>query len=727
VKRGLAGGAALALGLVVTALWLGLDARVPTPPGFETVRAQWKPSELFLLDRNGEVIHEQRVDPRRRRLEWVALADISPALRSSVLASEDRRFETHGGVDARAIAAAAWQRASGHGVRGASTITMQLASMLDPALRRPGGPRSLPQKMRQMRVAWAIESSWSKPQILEAYLNLVTFAGELQGVGAAAHVLFGKAPHGLSAPESLVLAALLRAPNATPAKVVERAEKLGAVERAELILAAARLASMSTRQGSPVGLAPHATAQILKARHAGARAVRVASTLDGRLQRVVIDTLTRQLLAVRDQRVQDGAVLVVDNATGEVLAYVGGSGDLSAARHVDAVQARRQAGSALKPFLYALAFDQRLLTPASLLEDAPLEVATPTGLYRPHNYDEQFRGLVSVRTALAGSLNVPAVRTLGLVGAESMVQQLRRLGFTGLVEAGDFYGPSLALGSADVSLWEMVGAYRTLATGGLWSPLRLTPDEPGGQSARVYSTFAAFQVSGILSDRESRSVTFGLESPLATRFWTAVKTGTSKEMRDNWAVGYSRRYTVGVWVGNVTGEPMRNVSGVTGAAPVWVEVMMRLHEGVPSKPPAPPTGLVGQQVAFAGRVEPARREWFQRGTEPAAADGSTGSATGALARIVAPAAGTILALDPDIPTGRQRVPFEARDAVAGQRWLLDGAMIGEATELLLWPAASGRHRLSLVAQDGRILDTVSFVVRGAGPRALVDDDPVLSP
>ena len=721
MRRWLAGVAALALGLMVTALWLGLDARLPELPAFERVREQWKPSELFLLDRDGVVIQERRVDPRRRRLDWVALADISPALRDAVLASEDRRFVAHSGVDARAVVAAVLQRVSGHGARGASTITMQVASTLDPALRRRGGPRSLPQKTRQMRVAWAIESRWSKPQILEAYLNLVTFAGELQGVGAASHVLFGKAPHGLSTPESLVLAALLRAPNATPAKVVERAEKLGSVDRAELELAAARLASIPARPGLEVALAPHAAARILKARDAGASAVRLASTLDGRLQRFVVDTLTRQLLAVRDQRVQDGAVLVVDNATGEVLAYVGGSGDLSAARHVDAVQARRQAGSALKPFLYALASDQRLLTPASLLEDAPLEVATPTGLYRPHNYDEQFRGLVSARTALAGSLNVPAVRTLGLVGAEAMVQQLRRLGFAGLVEAGDFYGPSLALGSADVSLWEMVGAYRALATGGIWSPLRLTPGEPLKGSRRVYSTLAAFQVSGILSDRESRSVTFGLENPLATRFWSAVKTGTSKEMRDNWAVGYSRRYTVGVWVGNVTGEPMRNVSGVTGAAPVWLDVMMRLHEGVPSEPPAPPAGLVGHQVAFAGRVEAPRREWFQRGTEPTAADGAAGSATGALARIVTPAAGTILALDPDIPAGRQRVPFEAREAVAGQRWLLDGAVIGEATELLLWPAASGRHRLSLVAQDGRIVDTVSFVVRGAGPSAPVDD------
>jgi penicillin-binding protein 1C len=720
VRPRLAIATTLAFVVMATALWLGLDARIAEPPTFDAVRTGWKPSEIYLLDRSGEIIHEQRVDATRRRLEWVGLGDVSPALQAAVLTSEDRRFYAHGGVDSRAIAAAAVQRLSGGVSRGASTITMQLASLLDPALRRRGGPRSLPQKTRQMRMAWIIEARWSKPQILEAYLNLVTFSGEVQGMGAASHVLFGKAPHGLDEPEALVLAALLRSPNATRAMVVERAAKLAAgrpVTRESLEGAASRLAAAPASPGTRVALAPHAAARLLKARPSGGGpVVRMRSTLDGALQHFVVDTLNRQLLAVHDQRVQDGAVLVVDNASGEVLAYVGGSGDLSGARYVDAVQARRQAGSALKPFLYAMAFDQRLLTPASLLEDAPLEVATPTGLYRPHNYDEQFRGFVSVRTALAGSLNVPAVRTLGLVGAESMVQQLRRLGFAGVVEAGDFYGPSLALGSADVSLWEMVGAYRSLATGGVWSPLRMTASEAAGESRRVYSAAAVFQVSSILSDRESRSVTFGLENPLATRFWTAVKTGTSKEMRDNWAIGYSRRHTVGVWVGNVTGEPMRNVSGVTGAAPVWLEVMARLHEKTPSEAPPPPPGLASRAVAFAGDVEPERREWFSEGTEPVATSRERISMA-AQARILSPVAGTILALDPDIPAGRQRVPFEARDVVLGQRWLLDGAVLGEAADFVLWPPAPGRHRLSLVAPDGRILDTVVFVVRGASAGA----------
>ena len=188
-------------------------------------------------------------------------------------------------------------------------------------------------------------------------------------------------------------------------------------------------------------------------------------------------------------------------------------------------------------------------------------------------------------------------------------------------------------------------------------------------------------------------------------------------MRDNWAVGYSRRYTVGVWVGNVTGEPMRNVSGVTGAAPVWLEVMARLHEKTPSEAPAPPLGVVSREVAFALGVEPARREWFSEGTEPAATDHGERALTAVQARIVAPVGGTILALDPDIPAGRQRVPFEARDVMPGQRWLLDGAVLGEAADFVLWSPVPGRHRLSVVARDGRILDTVTFMVRGASVAA----------
>ena len=400
----------------------------------------------------------------------------------------------------------------------------------------------------------------------------MSYRGELQGIAAAASVLFGKAPHGITDAEAVILAVLLRGPNAEPAIVARRVQALlhtpgGAVTHQDITGFVERAIATPVVMWPRASLAPHVAQRLLRATD-GPGAVR--STLDSRLQAFTADTLRHHLLAIRAQHVYDGAVLVVENHSGDVLAYVAGSGDLASARHVDGIQARRQAGSLLKPFLYGMAIERKMLTPASLLADEPLNVPVIGGLYRPRNYDEGFRGLVSVRTALAGSLNIPAVRTLGLIGAEDFVQELRRLGLEGANESGDYYGPSLALGSVDASLWELLQAYRTLANGGMWTPLRLTPGEPATQSSRrVYSEATTFLLSHILSDRDSRSVTFGLESPLATRFWSAVKTGTSQEMRDNWCIGYTRHYTVGVWVGNLSGEPMRHVSGVIGAAPIW--------------------------------------------------------------------------------------------------------------------------------------------------------------
>jgi penicillin-binding protein 1C len=662
------------------------------------------------------LIHEARIDSKGRRLLWVSLADISPALIAAVLASEDRRFYQHGGVDARALAAAALQWAKGGPRRGGSTISMQVAAFLTPDLRRGGGGRTLLQKWGQIRYARALESQWSKQEILEVYLNRVTFRGELQGVPAAAIVLFGKAPHGLTEAEAAVLSALLRAPNAEQASLTHRAWAIreaagGRSTRAEIAAAAAAVMGVPTGVGPRVTLAPH-VAQRLLARSHGKSATRetIRTSLDGTLQRLATEILKRYLLAAQGGHVQDGAILVVENASGDVLAYVGSSGSLSDARHVDGVRASRQAGSTLKPFLYGLALEERLLTAASLIQDAPLELAQPNGLYRPMNYDAQFKGLLSVRMALAGSVNVPAVKTLTLVGAEAFVGQLARLGFEGVTESGEFYGPSLALGSAEVSLWELTNAYRSFANGGRWTPLALTPaPHPPAPTRRTFSEATAFILSHILSDRESRSVTFGLENPLATRFWTAVKTGTSKDMRDNWCIGYSRRYTVGVWVGNFSGEPMRDVSGVTGAAPIWLELMTWLHRTEASPPPRPPKGVIGETVAFPRQTEPDRIEWFLQGTEPARA--SRGLAAGH-PRIVAPTPGTTIALDPDIPASRQRVVFEAQSGGTAIRWNLDAHDLGSAGDLVLWRPRPGGHMLLLLDEEGNVLDRAPFEVRG---------------
>jgi penicillin-binding protein 1C len=446
-------------------------------------------------------------------------------------------------------------------------------------------------------------------------------------------------------------------------------------------------------------LAPHVAQRL--APGAGAPTP-VRSTLDARLQTRVTELARQQVLGLNGRNVQDAAVLVVDNATGDVLAYLGSVGSLSPAPAVDGVMAPRQAGSTLKPFLYAAAIERRLLTAASPLEDRPVEYASTAGLYRPRNYDQRFHGgEVTLRVALAASLNVPAVRTLDLLGPEALVRVLRTLRIPALREGGH-YGPSLALGSAEVRLWDLVGAYRMLALGGRWSALRLAGGAEAGPQRPVFSPRTAFIVSDILADRESRALTFGLESPLALRYWTAVKTGTSKDMRDNWCVGFSRRYTAGVWVGNFSGEPMWNVSGVTGAAPLWSAIMAVLHEGEPSPPPLPPPGLVRQG-------NPA--EWFIRGTEP----GAEGfhPATRRTARIRYPHAGMIIAIDPDIPPQRQAVFLEMEGPPGGLYWAVNGRLLGDARQPRQWPVgARGLYEVSLRTQEGHVLDSVRFQVRG---------------
>jgi penicillin-binding protein 1C len=676
-------------------------------PDFETVRNARAVSDARLYDRHGELIHELRIDPNLRRLEWTVLADISPALVRTVVEAEDRRFYDHAGVDWRAVGASALSMLWGDRRRGASTITMQLAARLDPALMPDGGRRNVTQKWNQMQAARDIERSWSKDRILEAYFNLVDFRGELRGIGAAARGIFDKQPSGLDDREALILAALLRAPAAAPEAVAARACTLGGYpETGEDCAAVQQMARVHLRGPfrvrQSVAEAPHVARELLKIADA-----RVTSTLDARLQRFATQALAQQLAALRDERVHDGAVLVVDNANGEVLAYVGNRGE----GFVDGVVAPRQAGSTLKPFLYALAFERRLLTAASALDDVPVNIATPTGLYVPHNYDNDFKGLVSARTSLASSLNVPAVKTLMLVGTGAFVARLRELGFEALTENGDFYGFSLALGSGDVTLWQLVNASRAVANGGLFSSLTLER-RARPRARRAMAADSAFIVSDILADRAARSVTFGLENALATPFWSAVKTGTSKDMRDNWCIGYSTRFTVGVWVGNFSGESMRNVSGVTGAAPVWLDIMNFLHRGRPVKAPSAPAGVLAQEVRFTPEFENPRREWFVRGTEVADVR-MPGSGTSGTARIAYPGQGAILALDPDIPPGRQRVFFRMVPEVGGWAWRLDGAVFSGS----VWAPATGRHRLELVDFAGQVWEGVDFEVRGA-PAAL---------
>jgi penicillin-binding protein 1C len=698
------------------ALLLALaSAAAHAVPTFEEVRSGFESSDALLLDRDGQLLHRLRTDPLVRRGQWVALSEVSPALRTALVMSEDKRFYQHSGVDWTAVSAAAWANLFNDKTRGASTITMQLAGLLADG-GRPLGRRGVADKIGQAVSAEILGRRWRKDQVLEAYLNLVPFRGQVEGVDALSRTLFDKAPHGLDEREAAIAAALVRSPNAGARVVAQRACRVLKTVRADAscdgidMLAAAALQRRAWEPSA--GIAPHLARQLLAPSDDPTRPRQLRSTLSAPLQRYALEILQRHLRELRGRNVHDGAVVVLDNASGEVLAYVGSADLLGGATEVDSANAPRQTGSTLKPFLYAQAIAERRLTAASLLEDSPAQLATTSGLYIPQNYDHQFKGWVSVRTALASSLNVPAVRAVTMVSPDAFHRQLRALGLP-LKESGDWYGYSLALGSPDLSLLQMTNAYRALANGGRFSTAAFVPGTRT-ESVQALDARAAFIVADILSDPNARASTFGTDSVLATRFWSAVKTGTSKDMRDNWALGWSQHYTVGVWVGNANGQPMWNVSGVSGAAPVWAAVMRFLHRQRASRPPLPPAGVLAQQAEYTNAVEASRLEWFLQGTEQAriVTRGAV-PASGAAPAIQSPTPGSIIALDPDIPHRNQRVTLQASgDAV---RWAVDGKPLarGNRAQWLPWP---GRHALQLTDAKGQLLDEVRVEVRGAGVR-----------
>lgn len=717
-------------------LLLALPWAAQALPSYREVRAEYRPSQTLILAADGQEVHSLRTNAQVRQGQWVALSEVSAALRLALLASEDQRFYQHSGVDWQAVSAAAWGNLWHQKTRGASTITMQLAGLLDEDWRNAAGRRSLGQKLGQAVAATRLERSWRKDDILEAYLNLVPFRGELVGLDALSRTLFGKAPHGLDGHEAAIAAALIRGPNATAPVVGQRAcgvlQSLAALQqrpapdcaavrwRTEQVLSA-RLWPASS------GIAPHWARRVLAQWPPGQTLPsRITTTLHADVQRVALQSLQRHLRELQGHNVEDGAVLVLDNASGQVLAWVGSSGSLSQAHEVDGVLAQRQPGSTLKPFLYAQAVQQRRLTAASLIEDSAAHINTGAGLYIPQNYDRRFKGWVSARVALASSLNVPAVRTLAMVGVEDFYQQLAQFGLD-LPQPAGYYGYSLALGSSELDLLRLTNAYRALANGGRWqpiaplvAPLHPAPSAPPAQRQAI-GPQAAFIVGDILSDSLARAPTFGLDSVLTTRFWSAVKTGTSKDMRDNWAIGWSQHYTVGVWVGNASGAAMHEVSGSSGAAPVWAEVLGYLHRAQPSLAPSPPAGVVQHSVQFAAGqgLDANRQEWFLSGTEQtrfvrddkAPRTAPAGDEKNFAPRIDSPASGTILALDPDIPPAQQRLWLRASSPAV--RWRLNGHILGTGAQLA-WLPMPGQHVLEIVDAQGRRLDAVTVQVRGAG-------------
>jgi penicillin-binding protein 1C len=710
--------------VIVASAWVFL-APVPS---FEQARSATRSSEAVLLDRDGQVLQRLRLDKQRRMLAWVPLQDISPTLQQAVLVAEDKRFYSHSGVDLMAAGSAVLDNLHRSRARGASTISMQLAKLLN-APADGSSQNSWLSKLNQIRYALALELHWSKPQILEAYLNRVTFRGELVGVDAAARGLLAKGPNGLDNIDAAILASLIKSPGASRSRLAKRACATlqtmpfftGNKSKPDSCMQVTlRTALLPSRPFPIAGMddAPHLARHLLNK-----NGEQLKSSIDANVQRFARNTLRTHLAQLADQNVEDGAVVVLDNLSGEVLAYVGSSGDLSGASEVDGVAALRQPGSTLKPFLYALAMDQGWLNASSVLDDSPLALTTPSGLYIPQDYDRHFQGAISVRTALGASLNVPAIRTLTLVGVDPFLDKLRNLGLNSLTRDADHYGFGLALGGAETTLLQLTNAYRALANGGLWQAVNFIPASASkveGESRQVFSPQASFIIGDILSDPGARTITFGLSSPLSTRTWAAVKTGTSKAMRDNWAIGYTNRYTVGVWVGNFSGAPMWDVSGITGAAPVWRDIVEYLHQKQHSQQPTPPDGLLQQQVRYQPPIESPRQDWViahNRAAQTVPNQLISINVTPASAMLIAPPDSAIIAPDPDIPQQRQALLLQS-GGTGKSCMLLDNRPVAACgrTKVLVPLPMPGKHELVLTDPHNSILDKHVFEVRGLNVR-----------
>jgi penicillin-binding protein 1C len=667
------------------------------------------------------------------------------------VAVEDKRFWEHGGIDWRAVARAARDNLrAGAVVSGASTITMQLARLLHPA------ERGWPAKVRE--AAWALRLEWhlSKQEILEQYLNRVQLGQAAMGVGAAAQLYMGASAAELSVGEAALLAGLARAPSrdnpitsprragARRAVSIARMRRAGAVseEDAERALAEPAL----TRHTAEPFLAPHFTTRVLLSLGASADGQRVRTTLDAALQAEVEGEVRHTVALLADRGVRHAAAVVLDNATGDVLVWVG-SPDFWEPRNgqTDMVVSPRQPGSALKPFLYGLAFD-RGTTPATILPDVPTTYSTATGPYQPRNYDRRFRGPVRAREALASSYNVPAVGLADRVGAGALLHTLHLAGFTTLRHTPEYYGLGLALGNGDVTLLDLANAYRALANRGVYRPWRWTPTTgapPEGR--RVISPEAAALVLDILSDPVARVPGFGAATPFDFPFRTAAKTGTSRHFTDNWAVATTEGFTVAVWAGNFAGQPMEGVSGITGAGPLLHRVVTLTAAHYPAGRLVRPeeaglrsAAICGISGMLATSQCPGMREWFIAGTEPSRADtwlrdgrvrlpvefaawvdqagagwllgddelepavpeGDWGPAPEAPVRrgfhIVSPSDGDVYRRSPGVPDAYATIALRAAGEAGTVRWFVDGVPFNGAR----WSLRAGTHVIRAESQSG---------------------------
>ena len=581
------------LALVAIALWVRLGPIDPALLDLDDA------TSTVVVDRRGVPLYESLSGDGTRSVH-LDPQDLPPGLVAATIAAEDRRFWSHPGVDPVAIARAVRQNLSeGKIVEGGSTITQQVAKLLLNR-RSPKRVRGVREKIREAVLALRLEHRFDKREILTLYLNLAAYGNQVVGAGRASRAYFAVEPSMLTHAQAAFLAGLPQRP--TGYNPFRKRDQAIARQRTVLLRmeAAGALTSDQAREAkderlrfsrtpSPF-LAPHFV-EMVKAKAGPDLPPRIQTTLDAGLQADVVGIIRSHRQALERHGAANVAVVVLDNARGEWLAWEG-SGDYADAEHGGAINGPltpRQPGSALKPFTYALAFESGF-TPASVLADVPSHFPTAEAgvLYSPRNYDGRYRGPLLARRALAGSENVPAVVLASALGVPALQRFLTRAGLTTFDRTPSYYGLGLTLGNAEVRLDELVAAYSTLARGGEWIEPSWAPQaDPAGarsgdrENRTLVSPLTAYWITDVLSDDSAREYIFGRGGSLEFPFPVAVKTGTSQAYHDNWTIGYTKDVTVGVWVGNFDRTPLKSSTGVTGAAPIFHAVMLaathRLH------------------------------------------------------------------------------------------------------------------------------------------------------
>jgi penicillin-binding protein 1C len=644
----------------------------------------------------------------------VPLTAVPALLQTALIVSEDQHFYEHSGVDWPArFAALALDVRSGSAVRGASSITEQVVRMIHPR------PRNLWSRWVEGFEATRLNARVSKAQILEFYLNQVPYADRHRGVAQAARLYFHRGLDTLSPGEQLALAVLVRSPvgmdlrrNAPRARwavnqLADRLSMSGALSPAQR--EQVRAQPWVLNEPTPSVEASHFVQRVLSQSRGNRVHSQIRTTLDPDVQLTAQHILDSALARLARRHVRNGALLVIDHQRNEVLAWVV-SGGMSG---YDTVLTPRQPGSTMKPLLYALALE-RGWTAATLIDDTDLSEAVGGGQHTFHNYSRRQYGLLRVREALGNSLNIPAVKTLKFVGEDDFMERLRLLGVTSLTRHADYYGDGLALGNGEVSLYEMAQAYTVLARQGRFQALTILADDTAPRpESTVFTPAIATLVGNIMADPDARMLEFGrgLQFPVDT----AIKTGTSTDYRDAWAIAFDYRHTVAVWMGNLDGSTTDGVTGAVGPAMVLRSVFSELNRNQDTRPLTLSRDLVRADIcrrsgALAdGRCE-STAEWFVPGTVPVKAPSASASAPsaspsaapGAFAasaanteyRLLQPTAGLLIAHDPRIPSEFEALPMAVAPVPGLERvdWYVDGKLAANTSGVnYAWPLLRGTH------------------------------------